>query len=255
MIDNSPAPTPAELDAHQDHMFSLLSGSSVKAIQRFCADLPNLPKSQYPDALLGMGHLYEAFDLMFAVIATSIQATHDDSSYVKRYVTMQNVLQPFASEYGIEPDRPLQSTHRKLYADFFTAATGEPWPSRYPRDSKSQWLACGRHWTQTMVDRLQGNGLDPMERAKYNLGYHWAVEALSVNEFDQLIAAWRSLGFDAPYMSAHCEVEEDHAGCAIGAVVAFSSVEDQLVIDGARDHERDLAGFYRQCTDLIAPAA
>jgi len=242
----------AELDAYQGHLFAQLSGISAEAIGSFCAELPNLPKSAYPEALLGMGYLYEAFDLMFAVIAASIQATHDESPYVARYETMQNVLQPFASEYGIEPDRPLQSTHRQLYAEFFTAATGEPWPAGYPRDSASQWLACGRRWTQTMLDRLRGDGLGPIDRAKYNLGYHWAVEALSVGEFDQLIAAWRALGFDAPYMSAHCEVEEEHAGCAIGAVVAFSSVTDQLVIQGARDHELDLAGFYDQCTALIA---
>lgn len=252
MADTYSTPTAAELDEYQNHLFGQLSGTSEKAIGDFCAKLPSLPKSQYPDALLGMGHLYEAFDLMFAVIAANIQATHDESPYVARYVTMQNVLQPFASEYGIEPDRKLQKTHRELYADFYTSATGEPWPAKYPSESVTPWLACGRRWTRAMLDRLQGTGLSSVERARYNLGYHWAVEALSVNEFNQLIQVWRTLGFDAPYMSAHCEVEEDHASCAIGAVVSFSSTEDPLVVKGACDHEDDLAGFYQECTELIS---
>jgi len=255
VVQNPLAPTPGELDTEQKRLFSHLSGSSGVSIGRFCAHLPELPKPAYSDVLVGMGHLYEAFDLMFALIAASVQATHDQSPYDKRYVAMQNLLQPFASEYGIEPGRPLHSTHRELYADFYESATGQPWPLLYPIDSKSQWLSCGRRWTQTMIDRLQREDLDLVSRARYNLGYHWAVEALSVIEFEQLTAAWRSLGFDAPYMNAHNEVEEEHAGCAIGAVVAFSSTDDPLVVQGARDHELDLAGFYDQCTSLIAAPA
>ncbi|MDL4774080.1 hypothetical protein [Actinomadura xylanilytica] len=249
---NALAPTADELDLEQGRLFEKLPGRSDTSIARFCDELHKLPRSSYAEALLGMGHLYEAFDLMFAIIASSVQATHDVSPYDARYVTMQNVLQPFASEYGIEPGRPLQNTHRKLYAEFYESATGEPWPALYPAHSSSKWLACGRHWTKVMVERLQGDDLDLCQRAKYNLGYHWAVEALSVGEFDHLTAAWQSLGFHAPYMDAHCEVEEEHAGCAIGAVVAFSSVEDPLVVKGARDHESDLAGFYDQCTELIS---
>lgn len=251
MIRDPLAPEGEELEAEQQRLFGELSGKSTEAIRSFCACLPELPPTVYPEALLGMGHLYEAFDLMFAVIAESVQATHDQSPYAARYVTMQNVLRPFASEYGIEPDRPLQKTHRQLYSDFYSAATGVAWPSLYPADSESPWLACGRRWTETMVSRLQRDDLDANGRAAYNLGYHWAVEALSVNEFDQLTVAWRSLGFDAPYMNAHCEVEEEHAGCAIGAVISFASVDDPLVIQGARDHETDLAGFYEQCAELI----
>ncbi|MFC6879476.1 MULTISPECIES: iron-containing redox enzyme family protein [Actinomadura] len=248
---NTETATVEELNFQQERLFAQLSGRSDQSIARFCGELPRVPRSAYPEVLLGMGHLYEAFDLMFAVIAVSVQATHDVSPYEARYVTMQNVLQPFASEYGIEPGRPLQSTHRELYADFYTSATGKPWPSQYPEKTESKWLACGRRWTQAMIDRLQQAWPDPNDRAKYNLGYHWAVEALSVGEFDHLTAAWRSLGFDAPYMNAHCEVEEEHAGCAIGAVIAFSSVDDPLVVQGARDHESDLAGFYDECTSLI----
>jgi hypothetical protein len=242
------------LTDQQDRMFGVLSGSSVEAVKEFCALLPDLPKEQYADTLVGMGYLYEAFDLMFAVISASIQATQDESDYTARYQTMQNVLQPFSSEFGIEPDRPLASPHRKLYSDFYTMATGEPWPSIYPNDPANPWMTCGRRWTAVMLGRLRDEPMSPMERARYNLGYHWAVEALSVSEFDHLVVAWSALGFDAPYMNAHCEVEEEHAACAIGAITTFTSVDDELVVRGAIDHEADLADFYRECSGLVRAA-
>lgn len=235
---------------HEQKLIGLLSGRSVDAIQRFCDHLPKLPTTSYGKALLGMGYVYESFDLMFASIATAVQETHDDSDYVARYKTMQNVLRPFASEYGIEPDRPLQHPHRKLFADFYHIATGADWPPHYS-DRENAWLACGRHWANVMLRNLRRPDLTHIQRAKYNLGYHWAVEFLSVSEFDRLKAGWRAIGIDAVYLNAHCAVEEEHAGCATDAIVAFTSTDDPLVTCGVRDHEDDLAGFYDDCTELI----
>lgn len=247
----SPPHHPGELSALQDSLFAELTGCSETSIRRFCEVLPDLPEASYSECLIGMGYLYEAFDPMFAIITASVLATQDASSYRARYLTVQNVLQPFCSEYGIEHDRPLSNPHRKLFADFFSQATGAEWPDRYPSASDNPWLICGRHWSDVMLARLQRSDLGPVDRARYNLGYHWAVEALSVGEFDLLSEAWRGLGFDAPYMNAHREVEEEHAGCAVGAVICFSSVDDPLVIEGARAHEDDLAGFYQECAGLV----
>jgi hypothetical protein len=235
----------------EKQLVASLTGNSLAAIQSFCRRLPELPKSSYAKALLGMGYLYEAFDLMFAVIASNIQETHDESDYKSRYQTMQNVLRPFASEFGIEPGRPLLNPHRKLFLDFYRKASGEIWPSHYPANSDNPWLTCGRHWTNVMLSNLRRSDLGTIDKAKYNLGYHWSVEFLSVGEFDNLKIGWHSVGIDAVYLDAHCDVEEEHAGCAAAAIAAFASPDDPLVIRGIRDHENDLAGFYKECTTLI----
>jgi len=248
---NPNASNEADLSAERQKLLASVEGRSRAAIRSFCQHLPALPRSAYARALTGMGYLYEAFDLMFAIIATNIQATHDQSDYRARYLTMQNVLRPFASEFGIEPDRPLQRPHRKLYLDFYQAATGQPWPSHYPADSSNPWLKCGRHWTNMMIQNLQAKDLDAVQRARYDLGYHWSVEYLSVEEFDELRIGWHAVGIDAPYMNAHCDVESEHADCATGAITAFTSIDDPLVLKGLRDHEDDLEGFYQDCTELI----
>lgn len=237
----------------QSKLVGYLTGKSHESIKRFCERLPDLQRSTYPEALVGMGYQYESFDHMFALIAANVQATVDETDYEARYWTMQNVLQPFASEYAIEPDRPLANPHRKLYADFYTKATGKPWPSHYPKDSDSLWLQCGRRWANTMIENLEHKHLDAVDKAKYNLGYHWSVEHLSIDEFDQLKEAWGKIGITAPYMQAHCDVEEEHADCATMAVASFGEgmIDDPLVQQGVRDHEDDLAGFYDECVGLI----
>jgi len=241
----------AAIQEREQQLMSFLTGGSRVAIRTFCQRLPELPKAAYPRALVGMGYLYESFDLMFAEIATSIQETHDESDYVARYHTMQNVLRPFASEFGIEPNQPLLNPHRKLYLDFYKRVTGESWPLHYPAASNEPWLKCGRRWTNVMLSNLRRSDLSLIDKAKYNLGYHWSVEFLSVGEFDELKIGWNTIGISAPYLDAHCEVEEEHAGCASAAIANFTSVDDPLVIRGIRDHEDDLIGFYSECTELI----
>jgi len=248
---NPNASNEPDLSAERHQLLGIVEGRSRAAIRGFCQRLPELPRAAYARALTGMGYLYEAFDLMFAIIATNIQATHDQSDYQARFNAMQNVLRPFASEFGIEPDRPLQRPHRKLYLDFYQAAAGQPWPSHYPADASNPWLKCGRYWTNVMIQRLQAKDLDAIQRARYDLGYHWSVEYLSVEEFDELRVGWKAVGIEAPYMNAHCDVEAEHADCATAAIVAFTSVDDPLVVQGIRDHEDDLEGFYMECTDLI----
>jgi hypothetical protein len=239
------------LSADEAKLNSYLMGTAKKAIQHFCKELIHLPKHQYPEALLGMGYQYESFDHMFALIACNVQATVDHSDYVVRYQTMQSVLQPFASEYAIEPERKLGNPHRKLFADFYQKATGKDYPSYYPAVDNRPWLSCGKKWAHVMIHRLEAKHLNLMDRAKYNVGYHWSVEYLSINEFDQLKNAWAQLNVRAPYMQAHCDVEENHAGCATMAVKYFCSLEDPLVRQGILDHEADLVGFYNECSDLI----
>jgi hypothetical protein len=235
----------------EEQLTATLSGVSLTAIRSFCERLPDLPKPSYANALLGMGYQYESFDLLFAVIAANIQETHDESDYKARYQTMQNLLRPFASEYGIEPDRPLLNPHRKLFADFYRIATGKAWPSHYPANDDNPWLECGRRWANAMLSNLRRSDLGTFDRAKYNLGYHWAVEHLSVAEFGNLKVAWHAVDVDAAYLNAHCEVEEEHAGCAAAAIVSFASTNDPLVVRGVRDHEDDLANFYNECVELI----
>lgn len=243
------------LSPDEQKLDSCLTGRARESIGRFCQSLPMLPKEKYPEALVGMGYQYESFDHMFALIACNIQATVDQSDYFSRYQAMQSVLRPFASEYAIEPERKLGKPHRHLYAEFYKQATGETFPSNYPPPASNPWIACGRRWGNAQITRLECKNLSSMDRAKYNLGYHWAVEYLSVNEFDQLQEAWGKLGIVTPYMQAHCDVEEEHAGCAISAVIYFCSIDDPLVRQGVLDHENDLAEFYAECTQLLQSKA
>lgn len=237
--------------SQQEQLASYLTGRAVDAVRTFCQRMPELPKVRYADALLGMGYLCESFDLLFAVIACNVQATQDESDYKARYRAVQNVLRPFASEFGIEPARPLLNPHRELFSKFYELATDASWPSHYPSSTDNPWLQRGRHWAARMHTNLLQGDLGPTDRAKYNLGYHWAVEYVSIGEFEELTAAWHRLGIRSPYLSAHCEVEPEHASCATAAITSFCPLDDPLVIRGIRDHEDDLAGFYTDFIGLI----
>ena len=247
-IKQPPATNVNETLSLQNRMASFLSGRARAAVNAFCRRLPELPKEHCPDALLGMGYLCEYFDLLFAVIACNVQATQDESDYKARYRAVQNVLRPFASEFGIEPGRSLLAPHRQLFIKFYEQASGAQWPHHYPAASDNPWLERGRYWSNRMLSHLQRVDLGPMDKAKYNLGYHWAVEFVSIGEFDELTAAWHDLGVRCAYLDAHREVEPEHANCATAAITCFTRPDDPLVIEGIRDHEDDLAGFY---TDFI----
>ena len=69
-------------------------------------------------------------------------------------------------------------------------------------------------------------------------------------EFDLLVDSWGAVSVTASYFDAHCAVEEEHASYAITAVATFSSIDDPLVVQGARDYESDLAGFCIDCAQL-----
>jgi hypothetical protein len=239
------------LDEVHEKLTASLTGTAELAIKKFCQTVPELPKQAYPEAMVGMGYQYESFDMMFALIAYHVQATHDESDYRDRFMTMQNVLQPFCSEYGIEAGRPLANPHRKLYLDFYESVTGKKWPSVYPPSSAGHWINNGRFWADRMINNLKCHGMTSMDRAKYNLGYHWSVEYLSIGEFEQLREGWRKAGFDGAYIQAHCDVEPEHANCATAAIAEFGIVDDALVRRGIRDHEYDLVGFYTENTELV----
>ncbi|NET34158.1 MAG: hypothetical protein F6K19_19400 [Cyanothece sp. SIO1E1] len=235
----------------QQKLIASLTGSAKVAIKHFADAIPELPEQAYSDAILGMGYQYESFDMLFTLIAYHIQATHNISDYDARSRCMQNLLQPLCSEYGIEPERPLGSTHRSLYRDFYESVTGQLWPSTYPRNSASSWINTGRYWANRMIENLECHGMDIMDRAKYNLGYHWAAEYLSIIEFGYLRQGWSKMGITPPYLQIHCNVEPEHSACAAHAIVEFTSLNDPLVIRGIRDHEYDLCGFYNENFELI----
>jgi hypothetical protein len=235
----------------QRNLTSLLMGSAEAAIRRFSAAIPELPKQAYADAMLGMGYQYESFDMMFALIAYNVQATHDVSDYSARFRAMQNLLQPFCSEYGIEANRPLGAPHRALYLDFYEQATGQKWPAVYPARTESRWINTGRYWAERMIKNLQCADMSAMDRAKYNLGYHWSVEYLSIGEFELLRDGWQRAGVSAPYLQSHCDVEPEHASCAVMAIAEFVPADDPLVLRGIREHEYDLVGFYTENFELL----
>lgn len=238
------------LDDVHEKLIASLTGTAEAAIKEFCMVVRELPERAYTEAMVGMGYQYESFDMMFALIAYNVQATHDESDYRDRYMTMQNVLQPFCSEYGIESGRPLGHPHRKLYRDFYESVTGKKWPSIYPPSSNDPWIGNGRFWAERMINNLKCHGMSIMDRAKYNLGYHWSVEYLSIGEFEQLRKGWLDAGFDGAYIQAHCDVEPEHASCATAAIAEFGIVDDALVRRGILDHEYDLVGFYTENTRL-----
>lgn len=235
----------------QKQLISYLTGSAKTAMKSFADAIPELPKQSYSDTILGMGYQYESFDILFTLIAYHVQATHDISDYNARFRCIQSLIRPLCSEYGIEPDRPLGTTHRSLYKDFYESATGQIWPSIYPQKSANLWINTGRYWAGRMIQNLECHGMDIMDRAKYNLGYHWAAEYLSIIEYGYLRPAWSKVGITSPYLQIHCNVEPEHSDCAAQAIVEFISLDDPLVIRGIREHEYDLSGFYTENLKLL----
>jgi hypothetical protein len=229
-----------------------LSGTALGAMQGFFETMQGVPAHTWSDMFVGLGYNYEYYDTLFALMAGHVQGSLDESGYTARYRAMQSLLRPFASEYGIEPARPLFKTHRQLYAEFYAAVVGRPLPERYPGDERNPWLVTARRWARCMTDTIACADRPALERAKFNLGYHWAVEHLSVFEFELMRTAWRNMGVDATYLNAHCMVEEEHSGCASEAVFALAEPDDPSVSAAIRTHEAELTGFYVDSARLAA---
>jgi hypothetical protein len=226
------------------------TGDALRTMRSFYGALPTVPRASWPAMMHGMGYNFEFYDAIFAVVLAEVQLSLGEGDYTPRHQAMQAALLPFCSEFGIELRSDLQRSHRALYAEFFQVATGGVLPERYPRGDDNPWLASSRRWTARMRARLAGPG-DSVERARYALGYLWAVEHLSVHEFDLMRDAWHGLGIHASYLEAHCAVEEDHDACATRAVLAFTTPDDPLLAAAMRAHEEDLGGYYRELGGLV----
>lgn len=223
-----------------------LSGEAVEAIDAFYRNLPRIPRARWPEMIHGLGYNFEFYDALFAVMIANLQLSFEVGDYTARYRAMQHAILPFCSEFGLDLGRPLARTHRELYAEFYRAATGQEHPERYPAaDAGNPWLAASRRWAERMSRRVACPGEDALFRARFNVGYCWAVEHLSVAEFSAMRAAWNEAGVRAPYLDAHCEVEEAHDSYSSQALLAFAGVSDPAIISAVRTHEADLAGFYR----------
>jgi hypothetical protein len=220
-----------------------LDGRGVAAARAFYDALPMLRPDARRAMLIGFAYNFECFDHLFAMISATVQGSMEDGDYAARARAVQLLLRPFCSEYGIEPGRPLARTHRELFADFFRAATGEAFPSRYPAVGDA-WLELARRWAGTMRASAAGGGRAGEAAARYALGYLWAVERLSVDEMELMRSAWGRLGVSADYLEAHCAVEDEHSSCSDEAVAAF----------GAADHEAHFEGFYSDALSLAVAA-
>lgn len=229
-----------------------LTGRAVESLRAFYAELPSLPPAARGDMLVGMGYNFEFYDGLFALMAANVQLALDDSDYSRRYAAMQELLRPFASEFGLEAGRPLAKTHRELYAEFHRVVTGRSFPERYPADADNPWIAASRRWSRRMADALACPGAGASERARFSLGYHWAVEQLSIAEMSAMRDAWGKLGVKAAYLDSHCAVEADHASWAAKAAEAFADADDEVVRRAAAAHEADLAGFYEEQRAILA---
>jgi len=218
---------------------------------RYYQTLPSIARREWPALLTGMGYNFEFYDGMFALMAANVQLSMDGTDYRARFRAMQALLRPFCSEFGIEPERGLMKSHRELFGEFYRSATGEAMPERYPRSPLNPWLKISRRWARVMRRRLDCAGADGLDRAAFNIGYHWAVEHLSIEEFRLMRQAWESLGIRAAYLDAHCEVEEEHARCAVAAVTAAQHLGGGVgaaIRRAAEAHESDLAGYYAEMT-------
>lgn len=226
----------------------MFSGEADASIREFYALLPRVERASWPEMLLGLGYNFEAYDSLFALMCANVQTSLESTEYTRRHRCLQALLQPFASEYGLEAGRPLGRTHRALYAEFYQRACGRAWPERYPEDAGRPWLALARRWARAMESRLSV----ARDRALYSAAYHWAVESLSIPEFESMRAAWNGLGVFAPYLDAHCAVEPEHADWATQAVLALAELSHPVVREAVAAHERDIAGFYREAALLAA---
>jgi hypothetical protein len=227
-----------------------LAGSAVDAMRAFYQALPGEPRGSWPRLMHGMGYNFEHYDALFALVLANVQLSFDDGDYTPRHEAMQAALLPFCSEFGIELGQGLRRSHRSLYAEFFEVATGSALPERYPHGGADPWLTTSRRWAERMRARLASPG-GSLERARYSLAYLWAVERLSVHEFEMMRTAWNGLGVSAPYLDAHCEVEGEHDAHATRALLAFVSPEEPTVRRAIRDHEADLGGYYRDLIPLL----
>lgn len=229
-----------------------LGGEAQRAIRTFYSEvLPAVPRTEWPVLMHGMGYNFEHYDALFAQVIANLQMALDDCDYTARHHTVQLALLPFCSEYGIELKHDLQHNHRHLYADFYRIANGRSQPERYPSEQDNRWLAVSRRWAKVMRNEIACPDASDSERARFNLGYYWAIENLSIPELTTMKVAWNALGVQATYLDAHCAVEEDHNAYATRAVLAFTTVDDEVVARAIRAHEVHLAGYYR---DLIALA-
>jgi heme oxygenase-like protein len=227
-----------------------LRGEARRAIHAFYDVLPSIPRREWPALMHGMGYNFEHYDALFAMMIANLQMALDDCDYTARHRAVQLALLPFCSEYGIELKQDLQHNHRHLYGDFYRAATGESLPERYPPEARNRWLAVSRRWAVRMRDAIACRSAGDAERARYNLGYYWAVEHLSIDELATMREAWNGLGVQASYLDAHCAVEEDHNAYAARAVLAFTTADDATVAQAIHAHEADLAGYYDELTAL-----
>jgi hypothetical protein len=228
-------------------------GTAVESIKAFYDAMLMAPRSSWPRMMHGMGYNFEFYDALFALVLANVQLSFDEGEYTARQEAMQAALLPFCSEYGIELGQRLQSTHRKLYAEFFRAATGAAMPERYARGDDDPWLAASRRWATRMRERLGRPG-GPLERARFSLAYLWAVERLSIPEFETMRTAWSGVGVTAAYLDAHCAVEGEHDTYATRALLAFASPDDPLVGEAVCAHEDDLAGYYAELATIVARA-
>ena len=229
-----------------------LSGTAARAMARFYGELPTVPRAEWPTLLHGMGYNFEFYDALFVLLVANVQLCLDEGDYTPRYRAMQLALLPFCSEFGIELNRGVQHTHRQLYAEFYELATGARHPERYGADAGNPWLATSRKWAGEMRRAAAAERGGALERARYSLGYFWAVERLSVDEFALMRDAWQAAGVRAPYLDTHCAVEEDHESQSTGAVHAFGATDDPIVAEAIRAHESHLAGYYEELLGLVA---
>ncbi len=228
-----------------------LRGDAVRAMTAYYARLPELPTTERPALLHGMGYNFEFYDGMFACIAANVQMAMDAIDYTARYQAMQHLLLPFCSEYGIEANRPLLRTHRQLFAEFYQSVAGRAMPQRYD-ESSSPWLQTSRRWCRKMARTLSCRGSSPEDRARFNLGYFWAIERLSIDEMELMRQAWGRIGYKAAYLEAHCEVEPDHDRWVTRAVSALCGDQHPQLTSAVAAHEAELAGYYRELTRLLA---
>jgi hypothetical protein len=227
-----------------------LSGRAVRAATAFFERLPGIPRQRRAALMVGMGYNFEFYDALVASIAANVQASMDGGDYSSRYEAMQQLLRPYCSEYGIEAGRPLAKTHRELYARFYRDAAGVPYPERYPRGPGNPWLDAARRWCRAMARTVACGGSGAQTRAKFDLGYFWAIERLSLQEFRLMRRAWGRLGVRARYLDAHCAVEPEHDSWMTRAVSSFCGGDVAAAARGTRAHERELAGFYETLAGL-----
>ena len=226
-------------------------GHAQEALENFYNKLPSVPGEQRPAVLIGMGYNFEYYDALFSLMLSNALFSMSDGDYTPRYRAAQFLLRPFSSEYGIEAGRKLARTHRELYADFYRIVIGEDMDEQYPAGNGNEWLNVSRRWSEAMRESLSRDDQGAWHRAAYNIGYHWAVERLSLFEFLAMRKAWNKMGFEADYLNAHCSVEEEHGDWAEQAVAAFTDPEHPAIKDGIRMHEDHLAGYYNELSSLI----